>query len=130
MSELGDISLAGAEFYNSLVALIDRRIGVARVREETGVEVIEERAVRFEEVVGSVVFAGDCEGTIEAVVTGKPRNRNMLLGEVSGVLVDIWVPLGIPELVGQRVAVKPSQNPDRPGYELVGTYGRKGGRVS
>lgn len=130
MSELGDIALASAEFYNSLVGLIDRRIGVARVREETGVEVIEEKAVMFEEVVGSVVWAGDPAGTIEAVVTGKPRNRNMLLGEVSGALVDIWVPLGIPELVGHRVAVKPSENPDRPGYELVGTYGRKGGRTA
>lgn len=130
MSDLGDIRGASAEFYNSLVALIDRRIEARKVVEAAGVMVREEKPVIFEEEERLVVWAGDPEGTVEAVVTGKPQNRNMVIGDVKGVVSDVWVPLGIPDLVKQKVAVKPSIDPDRPGWELVGTYGRKGGRIA
>ena len=131
--EMVDISELPAKMYNSLVELIDRRIRAYEASKEVGKPVaLEEQAVRYEAVSEPVVWRSDPEGTVEMQVTGKPLNERMRMGTIEGMegVQNVWVSAGMLPMIGKQVACKPSDDPDRPGYIIVGVYGRKGGRIA
>ena len=131
MGDLGDIGEAGAGFYNSLVALVDKRIEAWYARKEAGVPLqVEEKPIIYEKKVEKVVWGGDPAGTTEGEIVAAPRNDRIRITRVGENNVDVWVPPGLPPFIGVRIACVPSSDPDRPGYVLVGTYGRKGGRLA
>jgi hypothetical protein len=115
---------------NEIVELVDRRIReVLQAREEKREVVPEEAAVIYEKVQVPVVWHGDPEGTVEAVVVAAPKNVRIRLIEIEGVSHRMWVVPSLWPMVGWKVAVKPHDIEGEGGWTLVGEYGRKGGRI-
>jgi len=120
----------GPSLRNEIVELVDRRIReVLQAREEKREVVPEEAPVIFEEIKAPVVWHGDPEGTVEAVVVAAPKNVRIRLIEIEGVSNEMWVVPGLWPMVGWKVAVKPHNVEGEGGWTLVGEYGRKGGRI-